>query len=116
MKWVAVVVFAGCATAQPGLPTLPTITEAQLRKPYRVSGAGELVLHCAPADAEVALDGVSQGLCTDFNGEPRALRVGTRARRVEVKKSGFHTWESWLAADETRVVMTVTLLPNGGSP
>lgn len=115
MKWSALL-LAGCATSQPGLPNLPRVTEAELRTPYRVSGAGELVLHCAPSDAEVALDGVSQGLCSDFNGEPRALKVGTGARRVEVKKSGFHTWESWLAADQTRVVMTVTLLPNGGSP
>lgn len=115
MKW-GVLLLAGCATSQAALPSGPRVTEAQLRMPYRVSGAGELVLHCAPSDAEVALDGVSQGLCTDFNGEPRALKVGTRARRVEVKKSGFHTWESWLAADQTRVVMTVTLLPSGGSP
>ena len=85
-------------------------------RPYRVSGAGELVLHCAPTDAEVALDGVAQGLCSDFNGEPYALKVGEKARRVEVKKSGFVTWETWLAADQTRVVMTVTLLPSGGSP
>jgi hypothetical protein len=115
VKW-AVLAFAGCASSQPALPNLPRVTETQLRTAYRVSGAGELVLRCAPSDAEVALDGVSQGLCSDFNGEPHALKVGTSARRVEVKKSGFHTWESWLAADQTRVVMTVTLLPSGGSP
>ncbi len=107
--------LAGCVASQPGLPTMPKITEGQMR-PSRVSGAGELVLHCAPGDAEVALDGVTQGLCSDFNGEPHALKVGEKARRVEVKKSGFVTWETWVAADQTRVVMTVTLLPSGGSP
>jgi hypothetical protein len=82
----------------------------------RASTAGELVLRCSPTDAEVALDGVSQGVCTDFNGEPNALKVGGQTRRVEVKKSGFAPWQTWLAADRTRVVVSVTLLPNGGSP
>lgn len=107
--------LVGCAPARSvSLPALPAVSETRL--PYRVSGAGELVLKCTPADADVSLDGVSQGSCSDFNGEPHALKVGERARRVEVKKSGFVTWETWLAADQTRVVMTVTLLPNGGSP
>lgn len=114
MKW-SLLLLAGCASAPSGLTSMPRVTETRLR-PYRVSGAGELVLKCQPVDAEVALDGVSQGLCSDFNGEPRALKVGERPRRVEVKKAGFVTWESWLAADQTRVVMNVTLLPNGGSP
>lgn len=75
---------------------------------------GELVLKCAPADAEVSVDGVGQGLCSDFH--VAAVKVGTRARKIEVKKSGFAPWESWLAADQTRVVMNVTLEPSGGSP
>ena len=107
--------LAGCTPARSvSFPALPAVAETRLH--YRVSGTGELVLKCTPPDAEVSLDGVSQGSCSDFNGEPSALKVGEKARRVEVKKSGFVTWESWLAADQTRVVMTVTLLPNGGSP
>jgi hypothetical protein len=106
---------ASCATAPSPLNVNPLPTLPQVRAPVRVSGAGELVLKCTPTDAEVALDGVTQGLCTDFGGEPRGLRVGRTARHVAVKKSGFVTWETWLAADETRVVMTVTLTPNGGS-
>jgi hypothetical protein len=95
------------------MPDLPQVP--QVRAPPRVSGAGELVLKCTPTDAEVALDGVTQGVCTDFGGEPKGLKLGKSARHVVVKKSGFGTWETWLAADETRVVMTVTLTPNGGS-
>ena len=114
MKW-AVLALAGCTTAQAvSFPALPATSQTRL--PYRISGSGELVLRCTPADAEVALDGVTQGLCSDFNGEPHALKVGEKARRVEVKKSGFATWETWLAADQTRVVMTVTLLSSGGNP
>jgi hypothetical protein len=86
----------------------------QVRAPYRFAGAGELVLDCAPSDAEVALDGVTQGVCSDFGRDHRSLKVGTLARKVEVRKSGYHTWESWLAADQTRVVISVKLLPSGG--
>lgn len=110
MRWLPLL-LAGCVTG----PTLPTVAP-QVRQAYRVAGAGELVLRCSPTDAEVALDGVSQGLCSDFTGAPQALKVGERPRRIEVKKSGFQTWETWLSADQTRVVMNVTLLPNGGSP
>lgn len=102
---------AGCAAPTP----FATLKSGPLAA-ARTWNAGELVLRCTPRDAEVAVDGVAQGLCSDFDGEPAALKVGTRARRVEVKKLGFQTWESWLAADQTRVVMTVTLLPTGGSP
>lgn len=91
--------------------TIPAIVQVQA--PSRSHAVGELVLRCTPDDAEVAVDGVSQGLCKDFDGAPSALKVGTKTRRVEVKKRGFETWESWLAADQTRVVMTVTLVPSG---
>lgn len=108
MRVVAVALLTGaCAPAV----TLPEVV--QVRAPTRSQAIGELVLRCTPDDAEVALDGVSQGLCSDFDGAPRSLKVGTRSRRVEVKKRGFETWESWLAADQTRVVMTVTLVPSG---
>lgn len=106
--------LAACAGPHLALPKVESPSTAG--RSWRLAGAGELVLRCMPADAEVSVDGVSQGLCSDFNGEPNALKVGAAARRVEVKKSGFQTWESWLAADQTRVVMTVTLLPTGGSP
>jgi hypothetical protein len=102
---------ASCVSG--GLVPLPQVP--QVRALPRVSGAGELVLRCTPADAEVALDGVSQGLCSDFSGAPRGLQVGKAPRHVVVKKPGFGDWETWVAADETRVVMTVTLTPNGGS-
>lgn len=100
--------LVGCASQRLPLPTVTSVSA-----PARSTTVGELVLHCTPEDAEVALDGVSQGVCSDFSGQPRALKVGRSARRVEVKKRGFETWETWLAADQTRVMMTVTLIPSG---
>jgi hypothetical protein len=81
----------------------------------RPSKRSELVLHCSEQDAEVWLDGVPQGTCGDFDGDPNGLGLGKGARRVQVKKRGFEPWESWLEADGTRVVMNVALIPNGGS-
>ncbi|MEW5742167.1 MAG: hypothetical protein AB1938_24845 [Myxococcota bacterium] len=101
---------AGCAS-QPGMSSLVPAFELPKEKPQR----SELVLHCTQADAEVWLDGVPQGLCEDFNGEPKGLGLGKGPRRVEVKKRGFVPWESWMEADGTRVVMNVALIPNGGS-
>jgi hypothetical protein len=70
---------------------------------------GELVLRCEPEDAEVALDGVPQGTCQDYDGDPRGLALGTHRRRVAVSKAGFQRWESWMEADGTRLVVSVTL-------
>lgn len=108
MRWpLPLLAVAACAAAGP-FPGRPF-------SPARVARRSEMVLRCTPADAEVWLDGVPQGSCDDFDGEPRALGLGQAARRVEVKKHGFQTWQSWTQADGTRVVMDVNLVPNGGS-
>ena len=99
MKWGWPLLFAatGCATP-----------------PYagHEGARGELVLRCTPFDAEVQLDGVPQGLCSDFSGTPRGLSMGKGTRRVEVSKPGYAPWERWLDADTTRVMMTVRLVEN----
>lgn len=100
---------AGCATT----PTGPLGTKVVL-PPARVTTRSELVLRCTPDDAEVALDGVPQGTCADFDGEPRTLGLGAGARHVRVKKRGYLPWESLMQADNTRVVMTVSLIPSEG--
>ncbi|GMU61328.1 MAG: hypothetical protein AMXMBFR34_30910 [Myxococcaceae bacterium] len=103
--------LAGCASPQSAADLVPAFELPKERPAQR----SELVLHCSQADAEVWLDGVPQGLCEDFNGEPKGLGLGKGPRRVEVKKRGFRPWESWMEADGTRVVMNVALIPNGGS-
>jgi hypothetical protein len=101
--------LAGCAS-QVAPPLVPALDLPQTRSARR----SELVLHCSEADAEVWLDGVPQGTCEDFDGEPKGLALGKGPRRVQVKKRGFKAWESILEADGTRVVMNVTLIANGG--
>jgi hypothetical protein len=102
------VALSGCATARP----LPLVAPLELAAPRpRVS---EVVLRCSEPDAEVSLDGVPQGTCADFSGEPRGLGLGRGPRRVQVRKKGFQGWDSVLEADGTRVVMNVSLIPSGG--
>jgi hypothetical protein len=108
MKRSWVLLLAGCAgQSGPFLLTPPTSDSRPTR--------AEAVFRCSERDAEVVLDGVPQGTCEDYDGEKHALALGKRQRRVVVKKPGFSTWESWVEADGTRVVVNVTLVSNGGS-
>ncbi len=110
--WAWVLALCGCATPPAGPLARPLVLP-----PARVTTRSELVLRCTPADAEVSLDGVPQGTCADFDGEPATLGLGTGARHVVVKKRGYLSWESLMQPDRTRVVMTVSLIPaEGGSP
>jgi hypothetical protein len=101
-----------------GLPTVPSLADAPAA--LRVPRRAEVAFHCSHPDAEVVLDGVPQGTCEDYDGDPKALGLG-RGRggvhRVAVRKQGFSTWESWLEADGTRLEVDVTLFSvSGQSP
>lgn len=106
--WVVALALASAACAPPA-----PAYEALLRP----RPDGELVLRCSQPDAEVWLDGVPQGTCEDFDGEPRGLGLrGRGSRHVEVRKDGFFSWESALEADGTRVQLDVALQPTGAGP
>ena len=111
MRWLGWAVLASCAPKSPEV----LLAEREL-PPIRITTKAELVLTCDPADAEVSLDGVPQGTCEDFSGQPRGLSLGRGARRVQVKKRGFLPWGTIVESDGTRVVMTVNLIAAGGSP
>lgn len=97
--------------------TSNVLTASQGRLPAaRVTTKSELVLACTPADAEVVLDGVPQGTCEDFGGEPKGLPMGKGVRRVQVKKQGYLPWDTVVETDGTRVMMNVTLISTGGTP
>lgn len=79
--------------------------------------SGDLKLACDPLDAEVWLDGVPIGSCTEFSGR-RGLSLGQRMRKVEVRKEGYRSFETFVEPDGTRAALTVTLAPSntGGGP
>lgn len=108
--WALALVFAAACEPKAGASLFP----AGKLPPARVTTKSELVLSCSPSDADVELDGVPQGTCEDFRGEPRGLALKKGARRVQVKKRGYLPWDTIVETDGTRVLMNVTLISTGG--
>ena len=100
-----------------GCVQTPNALGSHRMPPARVTTKSELVLACSPADADVELDGVPQGTCDDFRGEPNGLGLAKGAHRVRVKKAGYLPWDTVVETDGTRVMMNVTLISTGvGTP
>jgi hypothetical protein len=114
-SWATVALVAlGCAGRQEEPATMAQARELLLKAR---APSGDVVLRCDPADAEVSLDGVTQGLCSDFRGEPRGLRVGEGLHQIEVKKEGHWPYTSYIDPHGARTVLEVRLRPMGfGTP
>ncbi|MBN1207498.1 MAG: PEGA domain-containing protein [Myxococcaceae bacterium] len=111
---MAVLVALGCAGRQEEPATMARAREL-LRKAE--APTGDVVLRCEPPDAEVTLDGVTQGLCSDFQGTPRGLRVGEGLHQIEVKKEGYWPYTTYIEPHRTRAVLDVRLRSMGtGTP
>lgn len=112
--WVLGVLLWGCASGpeQAGSPAADRAREVLRGSRAR---SGNLRLTCEPADADVYLDGVVQGVCTDFGGTPRALQVGEGLHRVDVKKDGFWPYTSYYEPGSARAGLTIKLRPVGGA-
>jgi hypothetical protein len=117
-SWAALVVL-GCAS-RPEEPATMAQARELLRNAEQPSG--DVVLRCEPPDAEVHLDGVIQGLCSDFRGAPRGLRVGEGLHQIEVKKQGYWPYTTYIEPHGTRAVLEARLqsmgagTPEGGAP
>jgi hypothetical protein len=116
--WLAAAVAAsGCA----GREREPeSVSRARELLAGAEAPSGNLALRCEPEDAEVYLDGVLQGLCSDFSGSPKSLRVGVGLHHVEVKKQGFWPYTTYYEASGARARLTIQLRPSvapgGGAP
>lgn len=69
----------------------------------------ELRLQCQPADAEVLVDGVLQGLCSDF--AEQGIGLDEAAHHVEVRKPGFSPFFTAVQAGRARTGLKVELRP-----
>lgn len=106
----------GCASGPGGVES-PTVERA--REMLRTGRArqGNLVLRCEPGDADVYLDGVAQGFCSDFADAQGGLRVGEGMHRVDVKKEGHWPYTTYYEPGRARAVLTIRLremTPGGG--
>lgn len=102
-------VVTGC-TAAPKNPTVERAEELIASAPVR---RGAVELHCDPPDAQVEVDGVPQGVCTDFAGAPNGLTLGDGLHRIDVKKSGFRPYQTYYQASGARAVLRIALQPSG---
>lgn len=80
------------------------VTEAEKRQ-------GDVQLQCTPEDAEVVVDRIPRGLCSDFDGDPGGLRLGEGLHRIVVKKEGHAPYETAIDPSGARAVLTIRLRP-----
>ncbi|MFP2903791.1 PEGA domain-containing protein [Pyxidicoccus sp. 3LFB2] len=113
---VLAVVVSGCA----GRQEPESVARARALMAGAETPSGNLALRCEPEDAEVYLDGVLQGLCSDFTGSPKSLRVGAGLHHIEVKKHGFWPYTTYYEPSGARARLTIQLrssvAPGGGTP
>jgi hypothetical protein len=105
-----VMLGVGCASG-PEQVESPVVERAREMMRARKSRQGNLLLRCEPADADVYLDGVLQGMCTDFGGGPSGLQVGTGLHRIDVKKDGYWPYTTYYEPSSARAGLTIRLKP-----
>lgn len=119
VRTLVAALMVGCAAKQ---EQPATVARAQELMAAAEGKRGDVVLRCEPADAEVLLDGVQQGLCSDFSSVSRSLRLADEGfHQVEVKKRGFWPYTTYYAPSGARVTLKVKLRPvtpeaGGGAP
>lgn len=75
------------------------------------AGQGRVRLECRPADADVRVDGVTQGRAADF-AAPGGLDLPPGLHRIEVSKTGYVTHRTEVVvSEEVTTTIPVTLRP-----
>ena len=69
------------------------------------------MLRCSPADAEVLLDGVMQGLCSDFAPLSAGLSVGEGLHAIEVRRDGYWPYTTYVEPHNARATLRAELRP-----
>lgn len=98
---------AGCSRPATSVERALAGHSADLR-PREVGG--QVQLDCSHPDAEVFLDGVQQGFCSDF-APPAGLVLRDGSYRLEVRKSGFVSYRAEIFAGRARTRLMVELAP-----
>ncbi|MGE5190534.1 MAG: PEGA domain-containing protein [Gemmatimonadota bacterium] len=82
---------------------------------YGVGNVGGLIFAVNPPDAEVLLDGVSQGKASDFTGE-RYLKAASGTHRLELRKPGYETYVRDVYVSNSLLRIEATLVVGGSAP
>ena len=104
MRWLLLLLLGGCASATPSpFPQLAQVNGEE-------APPGNLVVHTDPPDAQVAVDGVVQGLGSDFDGVHGALKLKEGAHNLEVTRHGYRPFTATVfATDDGRQTLQVSL-------
>ena len=102
---MTLLLFAGCAATE----RKRTEARAEELLTHAPKRTGDLELHCVPDDAQVEVDGVPQGTCSDFDGDPRSLQLGKGMHRVVVNKPGFRPYETYYQPSGAKAVLRIAL-------
>ena len=82
---------------------------------YGVGDVGGLVFAVNPPDAEVVLDGVSQGKASDFT-EDRYLKVESGTHMLTLRRAGYDTYSRTVYVSNSLLRVEATLLEGGPPP
>lgn len=82
---------------------------------YGVENVGGLIFAVNPPDAEVVLDGISQGKASDFT-EERYLKVESGPHRLELRKAGYGTYSRTIYVSNSLLRVETTLVEGGAPP
>ena len=103
MRWLCLLALCGCTHAATTFPKLPAQQQA-------AAPNGNVALDVQPTDAEVAVDGVMQGLGSDFDGVHGALNLAPGPHQLTVSHTGYLPQSLTLyASDDGRQVVQVVL-------
>ncbi len=82
---------------------------------YGVGDVGGLIFQVNPPDAEVVLDGVVQGVASEFT-EERYLKVDSGTHRLELRKAGYETYSRTVYVSNSLLRVEATLVEGGAPP
>lgn len=95
MRWLALLLLAGCAHPAPSpFPQLEQVRSVE-------APSGNVVVSVEPPDATVAVDGVTQGLGSDFDGVHGALSLTPGEHRLGFSKAGYRSFSTTVEASES---------------
>lgn len=97
-------VLGGCAHRTPA-----EVRAQQVLRDAKVAEV-DLRIDCAPLDAEVSVDRVPRGLCSDYQGAGTGLRLGKGMHQVAVRKTGFRPYVTYVEPSGARLSLTARLV------
>jgi hypothetical protein len=87
-----VLAAAGCSHSE--LPGVLGSAGPEMQMPREDDSRRGVAFDVRPDDAEVLVDGVVEGLASDFDGKAGVLHLSDGRHRVQIRKKGFQPYES----------------------